>query len=257
MSNLLTLYIFSHKTGELLGTREAVEDIKQPGRFVIPPYATPTPYPKEDLNEHQYWAYLDEQGKPVRDYSFGDWVKKEKHIKVTAYNKQNQQPKQFDDKSLVDDEYTINKPPTAYHTFNTELGNWELTAIAAEKQLTDAIKTSKASIDITAAEITEKWTRFAEEYKVREAQALAFKEAGYIGECGNYITMYSTRSNKTEQEATDIILQQADGLRVLQEQLASERMRKYELDDYETLDAITAITTEICNTLKAIGDSYE
>ncbi|ELE8119486.1 hypothetical protein RB980_002093 [Vibrio fluvialis] len=157
----------------------------------------------------------------------------------------------------VEDGFTLKQPPSFYHTFDDDGDDWQLTEEAEIQQLTDTRKASKASIDNTSSAIAQQWTRFSEEYLEREAQALAFKEAGYTGECGNYITMYSTRAGKTEQQATDIILQQADGLRALQEQVASERMRKYELDACETVEAITALTTEICNNLKAIGDSYE
>lgn len=111
----MILYIASHKTGELLGTREANRDIKQPDRVVIPPYHTPNACPSDNLSDNEYWALLDNNGKPVRDYQGGEWVKKERQVKVTAYLKIDvTQTKEFDDKSLVIDDYTLIKPQTSF-----------------------------------------------------------------------------------------------------------------------------------------------
>ncbi|WP_172378860.1 hypothetical protein [Vibrio sp. Vb339] len=114
MNESLILYITSHKNGELLGTCEAHRDIKQPDRFVIPPYYTPNAYPSDTLTSTEYWALLDSNDKPVRDYLNGAWVKTERQQKVNAYNKQTMQPKKFDDTSLVTDEYTLEKPSTQW-----------------------------------------------------------------------------------------------------------------------------------------------
>ncbi|MGD8172126.1 DUF4376 domain-containing protein [Vibrio sp. TRT 21S02] len=121
MSESLTLYVTSHKTGELLGQREAISDIKQPDRFVIPPYQTPVELPEDSLAENEYWAFLDQNDKPARDYTLGAWFKKKKYHEVTAYHKQTKHPKEFDDVSLVDNEHTINVPPP--HSI-WQSGNW-------------------------------------------------------------------------------------------------------------------------------------
>ncbi|OXX22072.1 hypothetical protein [Vibrio sp. V08_P9A1T1] len=112
----MILYIASHKTGEFLGTREATKDIKNPDRFVIPPYQTPTALPDDAvLEDNEYWAYLDESSKPVRDYRNGTWVKKERQVKVTAYLKADcTKQKEFDDKTLVTDDYTLDVPKTRF-----------------------------------------------------------------------------------------------------------------------------------------------
>ncbi len=241
---------FSATSGEYIQSQKLAQKVG---------FTTSQPLPEIELAENEYFAMLDADGKVQYwpDDTECTWRIKTRFEKVTAYSIDTKEPKQFDDKTLVTDDYTLKQPATNYHTWNAELDDWELTATAADEQLADTLKASKASIDSTSSEISQHWTRFSDEYLEREVQAIAFKEAGYTGECGNYITMYSTRANKTEQEATDTILQQADDLRALQEQLASERMRKYELDACETVEAITALTTEICNNLKAIGDSYE
>ncbi|MEZ9998466.1 DUF4376 domain-containing protein [Vibrio lentus] len=155
MSKSLLLYITSHKTGEVLGTRDALVDIKNPERFIIPPYQTPTNIPNEVIKDNEYWAYLDDSGQAVRDYVCGSWVKKEKQIEVTAYHKQTQQTKEFDDESLMTGEYTIKEPPTPYHDFvhndwvannekatnakRTEINNWRTALEGDETQTVVAI----------------------------------------------------------------------------------------------------------------------
>ncbi len=92
------------------------------------------------------------------------------------------------------------------------------------------------NIDDTAASILSKWTRFAEEYKLREAAAIEFKEANFTGEVSIYISSFATVSGLDNKSATLLILKQAEGLRTLQEQLAVQRMRKYELKHKELAD---------------------
>ncbi|TCT61934.1 hypothetical protein [Vibrio crassostreae] len=119
MRTASTLFITSHNTGELLGTREANRDIKQPDRVVIPPYHTPNACPSDKLSDNEYWALLDSNGKPVRDYQDGVWVKKERQVKVTAYLKADgTQSKEFDDVSLIADDYTQEKPLTQWDEWN-------------------------------------------------------------------------------------------------------------------------------------------
>ncbi|PMM11611.1 hypothetical protein BCT62_09565 [Vibrio splendidus] len=155
MNDSLKLYVTSHQDGRLLGTRDAEKDVKNPERFVIPPYQTPTRVPNDTIEENEYWAYLNDGGEPVRDHNYGSWFKKEKQVKVTVYHKQTQQTKKFDDNSLITDEYTLKKPPTPYHDFvdndwvannekatnakRTEINNWRTTLEGEETQTVIAI----------------------------------------------------------------------------------------------------------------------
>lgn len=151
----MILYITSHKDGRLLGSCDAAMDIKQDGRFVVPPYYTPAQPPGDFLGDGEYWAYLDAEGGSSREYNNGSWVKKKKQVEVTAYHKQTHQAKEFDDRSLVADEYTINEPPTPYHDFvdgvwvgnsekaiiakRTEINNWRKQMENNESQIVSAI----------------------------------------------------------------------------------------------------------------------
>ncbi|CAK3192849.1 DUF4376 domain-containing protein [Vibrio crassostreae] len=155
MNDSLKLYVTSHKDGRLLGFRDAEKDIKNPKRFVIPPYQTPASVPDSALENDQYWAYLDVDGNSVRDHSLGSWIKKKQPVKVLAYHKQTQVQKEFDDESLVTGEYTIKEPPTPYHDFidsdwvankekaldvkRAEINNWRTALEDEETQIVVAI----------------------------------------------------------------------------------------------------------------------
>ncbi len=141
---------------------------------------------------------------------------------------------------------------------------YELHLLAEQKLIDEwqieltSLETQIASIDDAAAAEAMKWTRFAEEYKEREAAAIAYKEAGYTGDVSIYITSFSEPAGITNQAAADLILKQADDLRSLQSQLAAERMRKYELKQPDlTLDDIAALRDEIVANIRALGESYE
>lgn len=79
-------------------------------------YTTSQPFPEIELAENEYFAMLNAGGKVQYwpDDTGCTWQVKTRFEKVIAYHKQTQQPKQFDDKSLVADEYTLIKPSTKY-----------------------------------------------------------------------------------------------------------------------------------------------
>ncbi|WP_112122660.1 hypothetical protein [Haemophilus influenzae] len=147
----------------------------------------------------------------------------------------------------------VNKKPTELHIWN---GNsW---VIDEEKQTEikrELIKRLVDSIDDTAASISAKWTRFAEEYKERESAALAFKEANFTGEVSIYISSFATVAGLDNKSATLLILKQAEGLRTLQEQLAVQRMRKYELKHEElSEEELQQIHNDIIRKMKALAE---
>ncbi|HHP2716156.1 TPA: hypothetical protein ACR94R_001776, partial [Haemophilus influenzae] len=97
----------------------------------------------------------------------------------------------------------VAKQPTELHKWN---GNsW----IVDEKKKTEIklelIKNLVHSIDDTAANISSRWTRFAEEYKERESAALAFKEANFTGEVSIYISSFATVAGLDNKSATLLI----------------------------------------------------
>lgn len=194
-----------------------------------------------------------ENGRPTATEYVAD------HRGKTIYNKEKPtESKQVEKLGDVEDGWTLKKPPTPYHTFNSALDDWELTAQAQATQRADVIQHSITSIDNTAAAVTSHWTRFTTEYEESEKAAIEYKAAGYAGDASVFITSYADAAGVTYQQATDTILQQADGLRSLQSALRAERMRKYALKDPAlTLDEITALHDDIVANIKALGESYE
>ena len=150
----------------------------------------------------------------------------------------------------------VNKKPTELHIWN---GNsW---VIDEEKQTEikrELIKNLVDSIDDTAANISARWTRFAEEYKEREAAAIAFKEANFAGEVSVYISSFATVAGLDNQSASLLILQQAEKLRALQQQLAVQRMRKYELK-HEALsdEELQRIHDDIVGKMQTLAEAQQ
>lgn len=150
----------------------------------------------------------------------------------------------------------VAKQPTELHKWN---GNsW----IVDEKKKTEIklelIKNLVHSIDDTAANISARWTRFAEEYKEREAAAIAFKEANFAGEVSVYISSFATVAGLDNQSASLLILQQAERLRALQQQLAVQRMRKYELK-HEALsdEELKNIHDDIVSKMRQLAEAQQ
>ncbi len=150
----------------------------------------------------------------------------------------------------------VDRQPTELHIWN---GNsW---VIDEEKQTEikrELIKNLVDSIDDTAANISARWTRFAEEYKEREAAAIAFKAANYEGECSRYISDFAQRARLDNKTATNLILTQAAGLKKLQMELANQRMRKYELK-HEALsdEELKNIHDDIIGKMQALAESQQ
>ena len=150
----------------------------------------------------------------------------------------------------------VDRQPTELHKWN---GNsW----IVDEKKKTEIkrklIKNLVDSIDDTAANISARWTRFAEEYKEREAAAIAFKEANFTGEVSVYISSFATVAGLDNQSASLLILQQAEKLRALQQQLAVQRMRKYELK-HEALsdEKLKNIHEDIVSKMRQLAEAQQ
>lgn len=147
----------------------------------------------------------------------------------------------------------VNKKPTELHIWN---GNsWVIDEEKQTEVKRELIKRLVDSIDDTAASISVKWTRFSEEYKERESAALAFKEANFTGEVSIYISSFATVAGLDNKSATLLILKQAEGLRTLQEQLAVQRMRKYELKHEElSEEELQQIHNDIIRKMKALAE---
>ncbi|WP_417883567.1 hypothetical protein [Vibrio rumoiensis] len=107
------------------------------------PLVTDKPLPTAVLDaEKQYYSFRDQDDNvPYWPDDSCEWVVKDKKIKVTAYSKETKQPKEFDDESLVTDDYTLLKPATQFDEWidNTWVTN-EQAQYEAQVQQVDATR---------------------------------------------------------------------------------------------------------------------
>ena len=108
-------------------------------------------------------------------------------------------------------------------------------------------------IDDAVAAIYGRFTRFQLEYTEREAQAQAYKDAGYTGEVPTRVAEFATPAGMPAQAATDLILQQSVNLRTAQGALSALRMRKYEVLRAGTDEQAQAVAAEILAGVEAVG----
>ncbi|MEX4809475.1 hypothetical protein MY570_01180 [Haemophilus influenzae] len=150
----------------------------------------------------------------------------------------------------------VDRQPTELHIWN---GNsWVIDEEKQTEVKRELIKRLVDGIDDTAANISSRWTRFAEEYKEREAAAEAFKAANYEGECSRYISDFAQRARLDNKTATNLILTQAAGLKKLQMELANQRMRKYELKAPNlTIEQMQSIHDDIIKQMDNLMEAYQ
>lgn len=127
-------------------------------------------------------------------------------------------------------------------------------ALAAQAAARQHARAALATaIDEAVAAIYGRFTRFQLEYTEREAQAQAYKDAGYTGEVPPRVAEFATPAGMPAQAATDLILQQAVNLRTAQGELSALRMRKYEVLRAATDAQAQAVAAEILDGVGTIG----
>ena len=128
---------------------------------------------------------------------------------------------------------------------------WEVTQ-AQPELVAERRQALVESIDNACAAVYTRVGRFAEEYKEREAQALAYKAAGYTGAVPRQVAAFSTPAGVTPTYATDLILSQAAQLRGALSALGELRMRKYEVKLLPLVEA-SAVHAEVMAAVRVIG----
>lgn len=113
------------------------------------------------------------------------------------------------------------------------------------------------AIDALVASIYANWSRFQAEYQAREAAAQAFKDGGYVGDPGVWITSYSQSAGVGYQQAADTILTQASALNDALCKLGALRMRKYEILNAPDASTAQTLYTEITVNIKAIAAAIQ
>ena len=140
-------------------------------------------------------------------------------------------------------ELTLTPRPSEYHTWSGKA--WTLSESAAAQALADAQAQGAAQINDAVEAVLQPLTRFEVEYKRREAQARAYRDAGYKGDVPCQVAAFAKPTGKTSKEAADIILAQSEMLYSLLDKLGELRMRKFELGSLKTAAEVETRTAEI------------
>jgi len=144
------------------------------------------------------------------------------------------------------------KAPSHLHQWNGK--EWTLDKAAASQLLAEAIDQGTDAINNLVDEAYRHVTRFQPEYLLREQQARDYKAGGCKGEAPMQVAAFAKPAWKTACEATDIIIAQADNLRMVMGKLGALRMRKFELKGLKTAAEVEKRTAEILAEIKPIAD---
>ena len=146
----------------------------------------------------------------------------------------------------------VSKAPSHLHQWNGK--EWVLDKAAASQLLAESIDNGTKAINDLVDDAYRHVTRFQPEYEVREQQARDYKAGGCKGEAPLQVAAFAKPAGKTACEATDIIIAQADNLRMVMGKLGALRMRKFELKGLKTASEVDKRTAEILAEIKPIAD---
>lgn len=203
-----------------------------------------TIYYKNGFYDDTDGGFVPENATPITD---------EQYIKLLKGQAEGKQIVQ-DSKGIL---ILVEPQPSPLHTLNPKTLVWELSEDNAKELLLARLSQYATNIDNKAAEIYNIWTRFEIEYTARRDAALKFKEANYEGDPGIYVTSFALSAKIDNKTATSIILQQADLLQKVQDDLAAIRMRKFELKRAETLEQLTSIYNDIMSAIDQLYQQYK
>ena len=142
--------------------------------------------------------------------------------------------------------------PSHLHQWNGK--EWVLDKSAASQLLAESIDQGTDAINNLVDGAYRHVTRFQPEYLLREQQARDYKAGGCKGEAPEQVAAFAKPAGKTACEATDIIIAQADNLRMVMGKLGALRMRKFELKGLQTAAEVEKRTAEILAEIKPIAD---
>ena len=144
--------------------------------------------------------------------------------------------------------------PAPSHLHQWDGKEWVLDKAATSQLLAEAIDKGTAAINDVVEQAYHHVTRFEAEYQLREQQARDYKAGGCKGEAPLQVAAFAKPAGKTACEATDIIIAQADNLRMMLGKLGALRMRKFELKGLQTAAEVDKRTAEILAEIKPIAD---
>nr|DAV79519.1 MAG TPA: hypothetical protein [Caudoviricetes sp.] len=144
--------------------------------------------------------------------------------------------------------------PAPSHLHQWSGKEWTLDKAATSQLLAESIDKGTKEINDLVDKAYRHVTRFQPEYEVREQQARDYKAGGCKGEAPLQVAAFAKPAGKTACEATDIIIAQADNLRMVMGKLGALRMRKFELKGLKTAAEVEKRTAEILAEIRPIAD---
>lgn len=218
--------------GLFVTTTPAWPDPMQPENWLIPAGCIDTEPPAAKAGQAAKW-----------DAAAKKWQYIPDHRGQTAYRTDNGQPETVQTAGELSSELTLTPRPSEYHVWDGKA--WVLSESAAAQALADAQAQGAAQINDAVEAVLQPLTRFEVEYKRREAQARAYRDAGYKGDVPCQVAAFAKPTGKTPKEAADIILAQSEMLYSLLDKLGELRMRKFELGSLKTAAEVKTRTAEI------------
>ena len=183
-----------------------------------------------------------------------EWQYLPDHRSKTAYHVEDGAAVQIEKAGELPDGLTFTPRENEHQTWDAKAKVWVLTKAAASQLLAEAIDNGTKAINDLVDEAYRHVTRFQPEYEVREQQARDYKAGGCKGEAPLQVAAFAKPAGKTACEATDIIIAQADNLRMVMGKLGALRMRKFELKGLKTAAEVDKRTAEILAEIKPIAD---
>lgn len=227
--------------GVFVITTPAWPDPMQPESWLIPARCVDTEPPAAKAGQAAQWQPDSQTWHYITD-----------HRGQTAYRTDTGEEDIVIHAGELPPELTLTPPPSEYHVWDGKA--WVLSESAAAQALADAQAQGAAQINDAVKEVLQPLTRFEVEYKRREAQARAYRDAGYKGDIPCQVDAFAKPTGKTPKEAADIILAQAEMLYAALDRLGEMRMRKFELQSLATPDDVFERTTEILGGIALIAE---
>lgn len=147
--------------------------------------------------------------------------------------------------------------PAPSHLHQWDGKEWTLDKAATSQLLAESIDKGTDAINDAVEQAYRHVTRFEAEYQLREQQAREYKAGGCKGDAPAQVAAFAVPAGKTPCEATDIIIAQADKLRVAMGKLGALRMRKFELKTLPTAAEVDKRAAEILAEIKPIADKLQ
>jgi hypothetical protein len=118
----------------------------------------------------------------------------------------------------------------------------------------NALKTDlMARVDALVADIYSNWTRFQQEYILREQAATDFASRGFTGDPGIWVSAFATAAGYDNKTAAQLILGQANQLNSALMALAAQRMSKYNIAKATTVQGATDAYNAVVSDIKSIA----